>query len=171
MTAAFPFIPPFTPTARTAFSSAPSGEPFMWPSPNVMPLSDPYHPFHVGYSTDDILISLQLQQDALTRRVQELERTPRPPPCRCQSPFATPPAPLGLHPDSDVRFLTTDQQIAYLLRGVHALEEELAHLRRLVLTPPPPPPPPHHQLRGIRSPADRPLLLRRQLLSHDCEDF
>ncbi|XP_021975400.1 proline-rich extensin-like protein EPR1 [Helianthus annuus] len=143
LTAAFPYIPPFAPTTHTAFTStAPTGEPFMWSSPNVMPLSDPYQPFHVGYTTDDILISLQLQQDALSRRVQELERILYPPPCRCQSPFATPPTPLGLHPDSDVHFLTRDQQIAYLLRVVHALEEDLAHLRRLVLTPPPPPPPP-----------------------------
>ncbi|XP_021986009.1 vegetative cell wall protein gp1-like [Helianthus annuus] len=59
MTAAFPYIPPFASTAHTAFtSSAPSGKPFMWSSPNVTPLSDPYHPFHVGYTADDILISL-----------------------------------------------------------------------------------------------------------------
>ncbi|MFS8007160.1 hypothetical protein Hanom_Chr14g01257711 [Helianthus anomalus] len=41
MIAAFPFIPPFAPAAHTTFSSAPSGEPFMWSSPNVMPFSDP----------------------------------------------------------------------------------------------------------------------------------
>ncbi|KAJ0716134.1 hypothetical protein HanPI659440_Chr13g0509311 [Helianthus annuus] len=73
MTAAFPYIPPFAPTAHTAFtSSAPTGEPFIWSLPNVMPLSDPYHPFHVGYTADDILISLQLQQDALSRQVQDV---------------------------------------------------------------------------------------------------
>ncbi|XP_021995799.1 vegetative cell wall protein gp1-like [Helianthus annuus] len=54
---------------HTAPSFIPSGEPFLWASPNVMPLSDPYHPYHVGYSTEDILISLQLQQDALSRRI------------------------------------------------------------------------------------------------------
>ncbi|KAJ0699732.1 hypothetical protein HanOQP8_Chr10g0359371 [Helianthus annuus] len=58
-TAAFPFIPPFALAAHTAYSSsAHTGEPFMWSSPNVMPLSDPYHPFHVGYTMDDILVSL-----------------------------------------------------------------------------------------------------------------
>ncbi|XP_021985606.1 proline-rich extensin-like protein EPR1 [Helianthus annuus] len=142
-TAAFSFMPSFTPAPRTTFpTSAPMGEPFLWSSPNVMPLSDPYHPFHVGYTTDDILISLQLQQDALSRRVQELERTPRPPPCHCQSPFATPPAPLPLPPDSDVRFFTPEQQIAYLLRVIHALEEDWVRLHRLIFFPPPPPPPP-----------------------------
>ncbi|XP_022030519.1 vegetative cell wall protein gp1-like [Helianthus annuus] len=42
LTAAFPCIPPFAPTAHTTFTStAPAGEPFMWSPPNVMPLSDP----------------------------------------------------------------------------------------------------------------------------------
>ncbi|XP_021985266.1 uncharacterized protein LOC110881255 [Helianthus annuus] len=72
----------------------------------------------------------------------ELERTPRPPPCHCQTPFATPPAPLPLPPDSDVRFLTPEQQIAYLLRVIHALEEDWVRLRRLIFFSPPPPPPP-----------------------------
>ncbi|KAJ0809289.1 hypothetical protein HanPI659440_Chr01g0013121 [Helianthus annuus] len=117
----------------------PSGEPFLWASPNVMPLSDPYHPFHVGYTTEDILISLQLQQDALSRRIQELERTPRPP-CHCHTPFAAPDTPLPLPPDSDVRFLTSEQQIAYLLRVIHALEEDWVHMRRLLFSHLPPPP-------------------------------
>ncbi|MFS7966317.1 hypothetical protein Hanom_Chr09g00772401 [Helianthus anomalus] len=109
---------------HTTPSFVPSGEPILWSSPNVMPLSDLYHPFHVGYSTEDILMSLQLQQDALSRRIQELERIPRPTPCHCQSPFSTPPAPFPLHLDSDVHFLTPEQQITYLLRIVHALEED-----------------------------------------------
>ena len=96
-----------------------------------MPLSDPYHPFHVGHTTEDILASLQLQQDALSRRVGELERAPRPP-CHCQTPFAAPHTPLPLPPDSDVRFLTPEQQIAYLLRVIHALEEDWVHMRRLL---------------------------------------
>ncbi|KAF5759772.1 hypothetical protein HanXRQr2_Chr16g0745381 [Helianthus annuus] len=61
-----PFMSQFP---HTTPSFAPSGEPFLWSSPNGMPLSDPYHPFHVGYTTNDILISLQLQQDALSRRI------------------------------------------------------------------------------------------------------
>ncbi|XP_022040536.1 calphotin-like [Helianthus annuus] len=74
-----PFISQFP---HTTPSFVPLGEPFLWASPNVMPLSDQYHPFHVGYTTEDILASLQLQQDALSRRVGELERAPRPP-CHC----------------------------------------------------------------------------------------
>ncbi|MFS7937891.1 hypothetical protein Hanom_Chr05g00433081 [Helianthus anomalus] len=121
-------MPPTTP------SFVPSGEPFLWSSPNVMPLSDPYHPFHVGYTTEDILTSLQMQQDALSCRVGELERTPRPPPCHCQTPFAAPHAPLPLPPDSDIRFLSPEQQIAYLLHVIHALEEDWVHMRRLLFS-------------------------------------
>ncbi|KAJ0948749.1 hypothetical protein HanRHA438_Chr01g0031161 [Helianthus annuus] len=94
------FVPPVSSSVpfmsqfpHTTPSFIPLGEPFLWASPNVMPLSDPYHPFHVGYTTEDILISLQLQQDALSRHIQELERTPRPP-CHCQTPFAAPHTPL-----------------------------------------------------------------------------
>ncbi|XP_022019905.1 proline-rich extensin-like protein EPR1 [Helianthus annuus] len=141
------FVPPVSSSVpfmswfpHTTPSFVPSGEPFLWSSPNVMPLSDPYHPFHVGYTTDDIFISLQLQQDALSRRVQELERTPCPP-CHCQTPFAAPHAPLPLPPDSDIRFLTSEQQIAYLLHVIHALEEDWVRLRRLIFFPPPPLPP------------------------------
>ncbi|XP_021991722.1 proline-rich extensin-like protein EPR1 [Helianthus annuus] len=142
------FVPPVSSSVpfmsqfpHTTPSFIPSGEPFLWSSPNVMPLSDPYHPFHVGYTRDDILISLQLQQDALSHRIQELERTPRPPPCHCHSPFAAPHAPLPLPPDSDVRFLKPEQQIAYFLRVIHALEEDWVHIRRLLFSYPPPPPP------------------------------
>ncbi|XP_021996797.1 calphotin-like [Helianthus annuus] len=53
-----PFMSQFP---HTTPSFVPPGEPFLWASPNVMPLSDPYHPFHVGYTTEDILASLQLQ--------------------------------------------------------------------------------------------------------------
>ncbi|XP_022031085.1 calphotin-like [Helianthus annuus] len=133
-------VPLMSQFPHTAPSFVPSGEPFLWSSPNVMPLSDPYHPFHVGYTTEAILASLQMQQDALSRRIQELERTPRPPPCHCQTPFAAPHAPLPLPPDSDVRFLTPEQQIGYLLRVIHALEEDWVHMHRLLFSYLPPPP-------------------------------
>ncbi|XP_022015067.1 vegetative cell wall protein gp1-like [Helianthus annuus] len=61
---------PVTSTPHTTHPvSASMGEPFLWSSPHVMPVSDPYHPFHVGYSIEDTLTSLQLQQDALRRHV------------------------------------------------------------------------------------------------------
>ncbi|MFS7937475.1 hypothetical protein Hanom_Chr05g00428021 [Helianthus anomalus] len=104
-----------------------------------MPISDPYHLFHIGYSREDLLLSLQLQQYMLSRRVTKLERIPRPRSCTCQSPFVTPLAPLQFYPEFGARFLTMEQQIAYLLRVVHALEKDLAHLRRLFFIPPPPP--------------------------------
>ncbi|XP_021996165.1 leucine-rich repeat extensin-like protein 3 [Helianthus annuus] len=141
VSAAIPFMPQFSHTAP--FASAPSGEPLIWFPPNMMLVSDPYHASHyTGYTRDDLLLLLQLQQELLCRRVMELERIPRPPPCPCQSPFVTPPAPLLPYPDFDVRFLTMEQQISYLLRTIHALEEELAHVRSLLFVPPPPPPPP-----------------------------
>ncbi|XP_035843216.1 calphotin-like [Helianthus annuus] len=132
-----PFMSQFP---HTAPSFVPSGEPFLWALPNVMPLSDPYHPYHVGYTIEDILISLQLQQDELSRRIQELKRAPCPP-CHCQTPFAAPHTPLPIPPDSNVRFLTSEQQIAYLLCVIHALEEDWVHMRRLLFSHFPPPPP------------------------------
>ncbi|KAJ0452620.1 hypothetical protein HanHA300_Chr15g0580961 [Helianthus annuus] len=118
----FPFVSQFpTVTPPTAPSFTPSSEPFLWTTPPIMPLSDPYHPYHVGYSTEDILTSLMIQQEALTRRIQELERAQRPP-CHCQTPFAASHPPRPLSPDSDVRFLTSEQQIAYLMRVCRALE-------------------------------------------------
>ena len=142
LSSSFPFLSQFPHVAPpTAPSFIPSSEPFLWTTPPIMPLSDPYHPYHVGYSTEDILTSLMIQQDALTRRIQELERAPRPP-CHCQTPFAAPHTPRPLSPDSDVRFLTSEQQIAYLLRVCRALEEDWLHMRRLYYSHFPPPPPP-----------------------------
>ncbi|XP_021996226.1 leucine-rich repeat extensin-like protein 1 [Helianthus annuus] len=132
---------PFTPTPHTTYPvSAPMGEPFLWSSPHVIPLSDLYHPFHVEYSIEDTLTSLQLQQDALRRHVQELGRAPHPP-CHCQTPFAAPHAPFPSLLDSDIRFLPLDQQVAYLLHFAYALEEDLVHLRWLLFSRFPPPPP------------------------------
>ncbi|XP_021995667.1 proline-rich extensin-like protein EPR1 [Helianthus annuus] len=66
----FPFTSQFPHVAPpTAPSFMPPSEPFLWTTPPIMPLSDPYHPYHVGYSTEDILTSLMIQQDALTRRI------------------------------------------------------------------------------------------------------
>ncbi|KAM0006502.1 hypothetical protein Hdeb2414_s0171g00822291 [Helianthus debilis subsp. tardiflorus] len=124
VTSQFPHITsPFTSAPHTTYPvSAPMGEPFLGSSPHVMPLSNPYHPFHVGYSTEDILASLQLQQDALSRRIQELERAPRPP-CHYQTAFTEPHTPFPSHSDSDVRFLPLDRRLLtcfilpMLLRG------------------------------------------------------
>ncbi|MFS8002880.1 hypothetical protein Hanom_Chr13g01207281 [Helianthus anomalus] len=127
---------------HTASPSAPTGEPFMWFPPNAMPISDPYHPFHIGYSRDDLLLSLQLQQDMLSRRVTKLERIPRPPPGAGPSQFVAPFVPLFPYLDFDILFLTMEQQIGCLLQLVHVLEEEFARMRCLLFIPPHPPPPP-----------------------------
>ncbi|XP_021991001.1 WAS/WASL-interacting protein family member 3-like [Helianthus annuus] len=55
-TSQFPYIAP-----PAAPSFIPSSEPFLWTTPPIMPLSDPYHPYHVGYTTEDILTSLMMQ--------------------------------------------------------------------------------------------------------------
>ncbi|MFS7912873.1 hypothetical protein Hanom_Chr02g00134981 [Helianthus anomalus] len=59
----------------------------------------------------------------MSRRVLELELTPCPLLCPCQSafvpprllpsPFAHPPAPLTPFPEFDARFITDEQQISY----------------------------------------------------------
>ncbi|KAM0056369.1 hypothetical protein Hdeb2414_s0006g00217501 [Helianthus debilis subsp. tardiflorus] len=135
-----------------------------------MPIFDPYHPLHfVGYTRDELLLSLQLQFEILSRRVLEHELIPScPPPCHCDStfvsphsspsasfippsaafvppyssssPFAGPPAAPAPFPGFDARFLTVEQQISYFLRHVYKLEEELTHVRSLLFFLPPPPP-------------------------------
>ncbi|MFS7987602.1 hypothetical protein Hanom_Chr11g01024861 [Helianthus anomalus] len=51
-------------------------------------------------------------------------------------------APLQSYLEFHTRFLMVEQLIAYLRHIVHALEKDLAHLRRLIFIPPPPPSPP-----------------------------
>ncbi|XP_035845786.1 vegetative cell wall protein gp1-like [Helianthus annuus] len=46
-------VPPVAPFTMPSF--APSSEPFLWTSPPIMPPSDPYHPYHMGSSAEDIL--------------------------------------------------------------------------------------------------------------------
>ncbi|XP_022035941.1 proline-, glutamic acid- and leucine-rich protein 1-like [Helianthus annuus] len=151
VSATFSHIPQSAPFAP--FTSSPLDKPVRWFPPYTMPISDPYHPSHfVGYTRDELLLSLQLQFEIMSRRILELEMTLRPLPCPCQpafvpprsspSPFLHPPAPLTPFPEFDARFLIVEQQISYLLRHVYELEEELAHVRSLLFFPPPPPPPP-----------------------------
>ncbi|KAJ0681723.1 hypothetical protein HanPI659440_Chr16g0639291 [Helianthus annuus] len=132
----FPPIPQFTP-----FALDPLDEPCRWFPPYTMPISDPYHPsHHVGYTRDDLLLSLQLQFEILSRRVLELELTPPYPPSVSPFPFVPPSAASTSTEGFDARFLTVEQQINYLVCRIHELEEELAHICSLILFPPPPPP-------------------------------
>ncbi|KAJ0848946.1 hypothetical protein HanPSC8_Chr13g0563321 [Helianthus annuus] len=132
-------VPPVSPFTVPPFT--PASEPFLWTSPPIMPPSDPYHPFHMGYSVEDILRSFMIQQEALTRHIQELERAQRPP-CQCppHPAISHPPRPLSL--DSAARFWTQEQQIAFLLRSHRAMEEDWLHMRCLFYSHFPPPPPP-----------------------------
>ncbi|MFS7997165.1 hypothetical protein Hanom_Chr12g01138501 [Helianthus anomalus] len=86
-----------------------------------MPISDPYHPsHHVGYTRDDLLLSLQLQFEILSCRVLELEfgegarRSPFPsypssvPPPSSSIPFVPPStAPTSIE-GFDACFLTAE---------------------------------------------------------------
>ncbi|XP_022023990.1 vegetative cell wall protein gp1-like [Helianthus annuus] len=79
---AFPHIPQSAPFAP--FTSSPLDEPFRWFPPYTMPILDPYHPSHfVGYTRDELLLSLQFQYEIMSHRILELEMTPRPLPCPC----------------------------------------------------------------------------------------
>ncbi|MFS7967695.1 hypothetical protein Hanom_Chr09g00788761 [Helianthus anomalus] len=65
-------------------------------SPYSMPIFDPYHPYHhVGYTRDDLLFSLQLQFEILSRRVLDLEfgESARQPPLPSYPPHVLPPPP------------------------------------------------------------------------------
>ncbi|XP_022031016.1 RNA-binding protein 33-like [Helianthus annuus] len=132
-------VPPISPFTVPPFT--PASESFLWTSPPIMPPSDPYHPFHMGFSVEDILRSFMIQQEALTRRVQDLERAQRPP-CQCPPHPAISHPPRPLSPDSAARFWTQEQHIAYLLRSHRAMEEDWLHMRRLFYSHFPPPPPP-----------------------------
>ncbi|KAF5809806.1 hypothetical protein HanRHA438_Chr04g0171881 [Helianthus annuus] len=141
----FPLILHFTPSTPASLD-----EPFRWFPPYTMPISDPYHPSHYGgYTRDELLLSLQLQFEILSRRVLELEfdegarRSPfpfhptfAPPPSSSASFVPRPTSPTSIS-GFDVRFLTVEQQISFLIRRVHELEEELAHVRSLLFFPPP----------------------------------
>ncbi|KAJ0442077.1 hypothetical protein HanOQP8_Chr16g0610631 [Helianthus annuus] len=155
--------PSFDPLASVGFMPTPHFSPFeadpycqspRWFPPYSMPLSDPYHPsHHTGYTHDDLLLSLQLQSQILSRRVLELEceADARQPPPPSYPPPVTPPPPSfppPVFPSSapvsiegfNARFLTVEQQISFLVRRVHELEDELTHLHSLIFPTPPPPP-------------------------------
>ncbi|MFS7953196.1 hypothetical protein Hanom_Chr07g00615731 [Helianthus anomalus] len=91
-----------------------------------MPISDPYYPSHfIGYTRDELLLSLQLQFEILSHRVLELElgegarRSPCPyhsasvPPHSSSSHFAHPPSAPAPIPDFDARLLPAKQQISF----------------------------------------------------------
>ncbi|KAJ0600112.1 hypothetical protein HanRHA438_Chr03g0114361 [Helianthus annuus] len=145
-----PHIPP--PESSLCLQS-----PRLFPPYNML-LSDPYHPFyHSGYTRDDLLLSLQLQVEILCRRVYELEseaNAKRPPPPDYPPPVTPPPPssppqvsppPPPIHAPVDghaARFLTLEQQVSFLIRQVHEIEDGVAHLRSLAFPTPPSSPAP-----------------------------
>ncbi|KAL9996679.1 hypothetical protein Hdeb2414_s0007g00229811 [Helianthus debilis subsp. tardiflorus] len=113
----FPPILQFPPAVSSLID-----EPFRWFPPYTMPISDLYHPsHHAGYTRDELLLSLQLQFEILSRRVLELEfdegarRSPFPfhptsvPPPSSSVSFVLPPAAPTSIPGFDACFLTVEQ--------------------------------------------------------------
>ncbi|KAJ0886797.1 hypothetical protein HanRHA438_Chr09g0383511 [Helianthus annuus] len=142
-----PFMPQMSsvPPSISPFPVAPfdpTSEPLLWSTPPVMPPTDLYHPFHVGYTIEDLLMSFVHQHESHTQRLQELERAQLPP-CPCHGQTSSPFQPFqSLPPDYAARLLTLEQQIASVIRTQQAMEEDWLHLRRLLYTHFPPPPPP-----------------------------
>ncbi|MFS7958929.1 hypothetical protein Hanom_Chr08g00684611 [Helianthus anomalus] len=142
-----PFMPQMSsvPPSISPFHVAsfdPTSEPLLWSSPPVMPPSDPYHPFHVGHTIEDILVFFVHQHESHTQRLQELERAQLPP-CPCHGQTHSPFQPFrSLPPDYAARLFTLERQIASIIRTQQAMEEDWLQLRRLLYTQFPPPPPP-----------------------------
>ncbi|MFS7912592.1 hypothetical protein Hanom_Chr02g00131771 [Helianthus anomalus] len=133
VSADFPPIPQPIPVAPL-----PLDEPFRWFPPYTMPISDPYHPSHyVGYTRDGVL-ELEFGEGA-RRYPFPFYPTSVPPPSSSSS-FVPPPAAPTYIQGFNSRFLTNERQVSYLVRRVHELEEELAHIRNLIFFSPPPPP-------------------------------
>ncbi|KAM0067348.1 hypothetical protein Hdeb2414_s0002g00060031 [Helianthus debilis subsp. tardiflorus] len=119
----------------------PTGEPLLWSSPHVMPPTDPYHSFHMGYIIEDVLMSFVAQHEAHTQLIQELERA-RPPPCQCRGQTHSPLQPSRpIPPDYAARLFALEQQVASFIRTQRAMEEDWLQLRRLLYTHFPPPSP------------------------------
>ena len=108
-----PVIPPVSPFSMAPFD--PTSEPLLWSSPPVMPPTAPYHPFHVGHTIEDVLMSFVFQHEAHTQRIQELERA-QPPPCQCQGQTHSPLQPSRpVPPDYAARLFALEQQVASFL--------------------------------------------------------
>ncbi|KAJ0878704.1 hypothetical protein HanRHA438_Chr10g0442801 [Helianthus annuus] len=142
-----PFVPQMTSVPSSvspvhAASFDPTSTPLLWSSSSPMPPTDPYHPFHMGYTIEDVLMSFVHQHESHTQRLQELERAQLSlGPCHGQT--SSPFQPFrSLPPDFAARLLTLEQQIASVIHTQQAMEEDWLHLRRLLYTHFPPPPPP-----------------------------
>ncbi|MFS7898918.1 hypothetical protein Hanom_Chr00s035149g01771771 [Helianthus anomalus] len=123
---AMPFMPQISsiPSSVAPFDLA--STPLLWSTPSAMPPTDPYHPFHLGHTIEDLLMSFVHQHESHSQRLQELERAQLPP---------------SLPPDYAARLLTLEQQIASIMRTQQAMEADWLQLRRLFYTHFPPPPP------------------------------
>ncbi|KAJ0539199.1 hypothetical protein HanHA300_Chr08g0283631 [Helianthus annuus] len=113
--------------------------PLLWSSSSPMPPTDPYHPFHLGHTLEDLLMSFVHQHDSHSQRLQELERAQMPPyPYHGLSSSSAQPF-RSFPPDIVARLSILEQQIASVIRTQQALEEDWLLFRRLHYPPPPPP--------------------------------
>ena len=142
-----PFMPQMSsvPPSTSPFHVAPfdpTSEPLLWPTPSAMPPTDPYHPFHMGHTIEDVLMSFVHQHESHTQRLQELERAQLSlGPYLGQTSSSFQPF-RSLPPDFAARLSTLEQQIASVIHTQQAMEEDWLHLRRLLYAHFPPPPPP-----------------------------
>uniref|UniRef100_A0A251SCB8 Uncharacterized protein n=1 Tax=Helianthus annuus TaxID=4232 RepID=A0A251SCB8_HELAN len=139
-----PYMPQMTPVPSSVHVAPfdPTSTPLLWSSSSPMPPTDPYHPFHMGHTIEDVLMSFVHQHDSHTQRLQELERAQLSlGPYLGQTSSSFQPF-RSLPPDFAARLTTLEQQIASVIRTQQAMEEDWLHLRRLLYAHFPPPPPP-----------------------------
>ncbi|KAJ0886793.1 hypothetical protein HanRHA438_Chr09g0383471 [Helianthus annuus] len=89
-----PFMPqiPSIPSSVAPVHVAPfdlASTPLLWSTPSAMPPADPYHPFHMGHTIEDLLMSFVHQHESHSQRLQELERAQLPP-CPCHGQTSSP---------------------------------------------------------------------------------
>ncbi|KAJ0548624.1 hypothetical protein HanIR_Chr08g0385841 [Helianthus annuus] len=116
-----PFMPQMSsvPSSVSPVHAAPfdpTSMPLLWSSSSPMPPTDTYHPFHMGYTIEDVLMSFVHQHESHTKRLQELERAQMPP-CSCHGQIHSPLQPgRSLLSDFAARLFTLEQQVASVIR-------------------------------------------------------
>ncbi|KAJ0541529.1 putative transcription factor interactor and regulator CCHC(Zn) family [Helianthus annuus] len=123
-----PTTMPFMPQIASIPSSvAPidlTSTPLLWSSSSPMPPTDPYHPFHLGHTIEDLLMSFVHQHESHSQRLQELERAQLSfGPYLGQTSSSFQPF-RSFPPDIAARLSTLEQQVASMIRTQQAMEED-----------------------------------------------
>ncbi|KAJ0511284.1 putative sterol transport protein NPC2 [Helianthus annuus] len=123
-----PMTMPFMPQIASIPSSvAPidlTSTPLLWSSSSPMPPTDPYHPFYLGHTIEDLLMSFVHQHESHSQRLQELERAQLSfGPYLGQTSSSFQPF-RSFPPDIAARLSTLEQQVASVIRTQQAMEED-----------------------------------------------